>query len=84
MIDGVWKVFEGKLTFIDEAKLSANLIHGNVVQIFQLGEIEGEYFMAMEFIEGSTLRLSLDFDADFADIFEVRGARRQRVRRAPE
>ena len=23
--------------FIDEAKLSANLVHGNIVQIFQLG-----------------------------------------------
>jgi eukaryotic-like serine/threonine-protein kinase len=46
--------------FIDEAKLSANLIHGNVVQIFQLGEIEGEYFMAMEFIQGPTLRSIID------------------------
>ncbi len=46
--------------FIDEAKLSANLIHGNVVQIFQLGEIEGDYFITMEFIQGPTLRSMVD------------------------
>ena len=27
--------------FIDEAKLSANLMHGNIVQIYQLGEVRG-------------------------------------------
>ena len=46
--------------FIDEAKLSANLIHGNIVQIYQLGEIEGEFFIAMEYIQGPTLRSIID------------------------
>jgi eukaryotic-like serine/threonine-protein kinase len=46
--------------FIDEAKLSANLMHGNVVQIYQLGEVGGEYFIAMEFIQGPTLRTVID------------------------
>jgi len=46
--------------FIDEAKLSANLMHGNVVQIYQLGEVGGEYFIAMEFIQGPTLRNVID------------------------
>jgi serine/threonine-protein kinase len=46
--------------FIDEAKLSANLMHGNVVQIYQLGEVGGEYFIAMEFIQGPTLRSVID------------------------
>jgi serine/threonine protein kinase len=46
--------------FIDEAKLSANLMHGNVVQIYQLGEVQGEYFIAMEFIQGPTLRSVID------------------------
>ena len=50
--------------FIDEAKLSANLIHGNVVQIFQLGEIAGDYFMTMEFIQGPTLRSIIDRHAE--------------------
>jgi serine/threonine protein kinase len=42
--------------FIDEAKLSANLLHGNIVQIYQLGEVAGDFFIAMEFIPGPTLR----------------------------
>jgi serine/threonine protein kinase len=46
--------------FIDEAKLSANLMHGNIVQIYQLGEVAGEYFIAMEFIQGPTLRMVID------------------------
>ncbi len=46
--------------FIDEAKLVANLLHGNIVQIYQLGEVRGEYFIAMEFIQGPTLRSIID------------------------
>jgi serine/threonine-protein kinase len=46
--------------FIDEAKLSANLLHGNIVQIYQLGEVAGEYFIAMEYIQGPTLRSVID------------------------
>ena len=46
--------------FIDEAKLSANLMHGNVVQIYQLGDVGGEYFIAMEYIQGPTLRSVID------------------------
>jgi eukaryotic-like serine/threonine-protein kinase len=52
--------------FIDEAKLSANLAHGNVVQIFQLGEIEGDYFITMEFIQGPTLRALIDRHRELA------------------
>jgi serine/threonine protein kinase len=46
--------------FIDEAKLSANLMHGNIVQIYQLGEVNGDFFIAMEFIQGPTLRAIID------------------------
>ncbi len=46
--------------FIDEAKLSANLVHGNIVQIYQLGQCDNEYFIAMEFIKGVTLRALID------------------------
>ncbi len=42
--------------FIDEAKLSANLVHGNIVQIYMLGEVDGQYYMSMEYIKGKTVR----------------------------
>jgi serine/threonine protein kinase len=47
---------EWRQLFIDEAKLSADLVHGNIVQIYQLGESGGSYFIAMEMIKGLTLR----------------------------
>ena len=46
--------------FIDEAKLSANLVHGNIVQIYQLGEVDGQFYMSMEFIQGPTLRMVIE------------------------
>ena len=46
--------------FIDEAKLSANLMHGNIVQIFQFEEVRGEFLMAMEYVRGVTLRALID------------------------
>jgi serine/threonine protein kinase len=40
----------------NEAVLASGLSHANIVQIFDLGEIDGTYFIAMEYIAGLTLR----------------------------
>ena len=45
--------------FIREAKISALLLHPNIVQIFDFGEAEGAYFIAMESVQGVTLREAL-------------------------
>jgi eukaryotic-like serine/threonine-protein kinase len=42
--------------FIQEAKLVADLVHENVVQIYQLGEFDQTLFMSLEWIEGLTLK----------------------------
>lgn len=42
--------------FLGEAKLAAMLNHPNVVQIFDFGEAEGAFFIAMELIDGPNLR----------------------------
>jgi serine/threonine protein kinase len=42
--------------FIREAKISALLVHPNIVQTFEFGEAEGTYFIAMEGVHGVTLR----------------------------
>ena len=38
--------------FIDEAKLTAQLIHPKIVQILDFGDVAGQYFIALEFIDG--------------------------------
>jgi serine/threonine protein kinase/Flp pilus assembly protein TadD len=42
--------------FIDEAKLAAHLQHENIVQIYDFGSIDDEYFIAMEYLFGKDLR----------------------------
>jgi serine/threonine protein kinase len=41
--------------FVEEAKMSARLAHPNIVQIFELGAVEGEYFISMEYVRGRDL-----------------------------
>ncbi len=38
--------------FLDEARIAARLSHTNVVQCLDLGEVDGRYFMAMEYVAG--------------------------------
>lgn len=41
---------------IDEAKIAVALNHVNIVQVYDLGKFENDYFIAMEFVEGRDLR----------------------------
>lgn len=41
--------------FLDEARTSAQLNHPNIVQIYDLGNEQGAYYIAMEFIAGENL-----------------------------
>ncbi len=41
--------------FLDEARIAARLDHPNIVRIYDLGEENGQYFIAMEFIAGEDL-----------------------------
>jgi serine/threonine protein kinase len=41
--------------FLDEARLAAQLNHPHIVQIFDLGEEEGAYYIAMEYLPGENL-----------------------------
>jgi serine/threonine-protein kinase len=41
--------------FVNEARIGATLAHPNIVQIYDFGEIEDEYFMSMEYIQGTDL-----------------------------
>jgi serine/threonine-protein kinase len=41
--------------FLNEARLAALLTHPNIVQIFELGEESGTYFLVMEYVHGLSL-----------------------------
>lgn len=41
--------------FLDEARVAATLTHQNVVHTYDLGELQGEYFIAMELLKGEEL-----------------------------
>ncbi|HEU0033794.1 MAG TPA: protein kinase [Kofleriaceae bacterium] len=42
--------------FIEEAKLSVQLNHANIAQIFDLGVVDGSYYIALEHVHGRDLR----------------------------
>jgi TonB family protein len=46
--------------FIDEAKLAAQLNHPNIIHIYDLGKLEDDYYIAMEYVEGKDLRSILN------------------------
>jgi len=44
-----------RLRFLREARVAASVRHPNVASVFHLGETGGNYFYAMEFVDGETL-----------------------------
>ncbi|MDY7231496.1 serine/threonine-protein kinase [Hyalangium rubrum] len=53
--------------FMDEARLGASLVHSNIVPVYDFGQVEGEYYMASEYILGR------DLDAVLRRAFERDG-----------
>jgi serine/threonine protein kinase len=41
--------------FLDEARTVMQLTHPNIAQIYELGEIDGKYFISMEYVDGLDL-----------------------------
>src|SRR5687768_14776587 len=42
--------------FLDEARIASSVSHRNVCNVFDYGEQDGSYYMAMDYLAGTTLR----------------------------
>jgi eukaryotic-like serine/threonine-protein kinase len=45
--------------FETEAKAAAGLNHPQIVQVYTVGEIDGQHYIAQEYVQGSTLKVLL-------------------------
>lgn len=46
--------------FLDEARIAARLSHPNIVHMLDLGQQDGDYFLALEYIDGLTVESILE------------------------
>src|SRR5579884_1307261 len=42
--------------FIDEAQVAIKLQHANIAPVYEVGKVDGDYFLALEYVEGRDLR----------------------------
>ena len=69
--------------FSDEARLVANLIHPNIVQVYQLSRVNNEVYIVMEYVYGTSLldvmrraaELGSPFPVDVGSYIAIRVAR---------
>jgi serine/threonine-protein kinase len=46
--------------FVQEARVCATLAHGNIAQVYEFGQVDGTYFLAMEYVDGRSLQKVLE------------------------
>lgn len=47
------RAFVGR--FLDEAKVVVRLNHHNIARVYAMGDVDGEYFLSMEYVQGKTV-----------------------------
>jgi eukaryotic-like serine/threonine-protein kinase len=47
------RAFVGR--FLDEAKVVVRLKHPNIARVYAMGEVQGEYYLSMEYVQGKTV-----------------------------
>jgi serine/threonine-protein kinase len=57
--------------FEEEIKITVGLTHPNIIQIYDYGKVDNQYFMAMEYVEGKNLRQFVKRLADMKSMFSI-------------
>lgn len=57
--------------FLDEARLTMQLSHANIVQIYDIGKADGTYFISMEMVDGWNLRRVMQRALDQNRVFPI-------------
>jgi serine/threonine-protein kinase len=57
--------------FLDEARLSMQLNHANVVSVFDIGKTDNTYFIVMEYVEGTNLKSLLEWQSRRGQILPI-------------
>src|SRR5215510_3609809 len=52
---GMAEIFLAVQMFLDESRVAARLDHPNIIRIYDFGDFEGQYFLAMEYVPGEDL-----------------------------
>jgi serine/threonine-protein kinase len=60
--------------FLDEARLSAQLSHSNVAQVFDIGVGDNTYFIVMEYVDGADLKQVIKHQRDIGQPFPIEAA----------
>ena len=47
------RAFVGRV--LDEAKVVVRLSHHNIARVYAMGDVDGEYFLSMEYVQGKTV-----------------------------
>lgn len=47
------RAFVGR--FLDEAKVVVRLAHANIARVYAMGDVDGDYYLAMEYVQGKTV-----------------------------
>ncbi len=60
--------------FLDEARIASQLHHPNIVRLHELGKLEEQIFIAMEYVDGVDLRKVLQEEAKSGRVVSYRAA----------
>lgn len=57
--------------FLDEARIAGSLSHPNIVQIFNVGQVENAYYIAMEYVHGRHLGQVIRSSIESQQLFPI-------------